>query len=287
MSMRYCVLGATGTLGSEIIRQLYASHDEVEIVGISRNEMRQKQLKERFPRLQMIIADIRDQEAMCMHLDNFDAVFHTAALKHLDILEHNPEEALKTNTLGTINVANSCIKNYIPYCVFFTTDKAVAPANAYGMSKGLAEKILWQKNRSQCITRFKAFRWGNVLASSGSAYHSFLHTLKTENKVHITNMGMTRFWITIEEAVKFMLSSYRTASDSEAMLPRMKAAKVTDFVKAIAMKHGIEHYDLELVGMRPGEKIHEDIRYMEEIQETISSDVYDTYTLDELIGLLP
>lgn len=287
MNRRFCVLGVTGTLGSEIVRQLYESEHDIEVVGISRDELKQKQLKQRFPRLQTIIADIRDQEAMCMHLDNFDAVFHTAAYKHVDVLEHNPEEALKTNTLGTVNVANSCIKNYIPFCVFFTTDKAVASINAYGQSKALAEKILLQKNRSQCITRFKLYRWGNVSGSRGSAYHSFLHTLQTERKAFITNMEMTRFWITIEDAVRFMLTTYRTASDTEAMLPRMKAAKVTDFVKAIAMKHGIQDYSLELVGMRPGEKIHEDIRYLEEIQETISSDVYETYTIEELIGLLP
>jgi UDP-N-acetylglucosamine 4,6-dehydratase len=205
-------------------------------------------------------------------------VFHCAALKHVDTLEMNPEESVKTNVIGTMNVADAAIAERVRYVVFSSTDKAVFPVNAYGMSKGLSEKILLRRNRTQTTTQFSVFRWGNVVGSRGSVIPVFAQTLQTQGKAFITHPEMTRFWIRISEAARFMIARYRSADG--VMIPPMKAARVVDVITSVGRALNLEKTDVEVIGIRPGEKIHESL------SEGLHSDEAPRMDRDELDTLV-
>lgn len=259
--MRVVIFGGTGTLGTETIRQLLEFPHLKSIVSVSRDELKQKQMagKLKDPRLTFHIADIRDADATLRSIpDGTDLVFHFAALKHVDMGEKFPVEFIKTNTLGTVNVANASIDKNVSYCILSSTDKAVDPINAYGMTKGLAEKILFSLNDTpNCPTRFSVYRWGNVFGSRGSAIEAFRASLSQRQEVDLTHPEMTRFWIRIEDAVRFMLSTYPSASRTGAMIPPIKCCKLTRIIDEIAQCLGVLNYQVNNMGMRPGEKIHE------------------------------
>lgn len=256
--MRYVILGGTGTLGRTLIRELL-KQDDVTVVCFSRDELKQKETEAQFrdSRLSFKIGDIRDAGAVAMAMAGADVVFHVAALKHVDSMQANPEESVKTNILGTMNVAHAAVALGVPHVVFSSTDKAVSPVNVYGHCKAISEQILLNLNETQSKTRFSVYRWGNVVGSRGSAIHSFAKTLKEERKVYLTDWNMTRFWIRIEDAVRFMLETYQQSSG--IMVPIMKSAPVVDMVQAIAEIVGVPSYDVVITGMRPGEKVHESI----------------------------
>jgi UDP-N-acetylglucosamine 4,6-dehydratase len=278
--MKYLILGGTGTLGRALTKALLASEPNCLITCFSRDELKQKDLAAELkdPRVSFTLGDIRDASTLWQAMMGVDTVFHVAALKHIDSLESNPEESVRTNILGTCNVADTAIRANVKHVVFSSTDKAVDPVNVYGMSKGISEKILLNRNKSQSITRFSVYRWGNVLASRGSALHYFAKTLKTEGKAYVTSPDMTRFWIRIEDAVAFMLNTYQTASG--IMVPVMKSSYVTTMVEAIAALSGVPIYSTVLTGLRPGEKIHESI-----LPDLSSSDG-PFYTVSELQELV-
>lgn len=255
--MKVVVLGGTGTLGRALTERLLEDPGN-EVVCFSRCELKQKQMEADFrrnPRLSFKVGDIRDARGLARALRGVDAVFACAALKHVDTLEANPEESVKTNILGTINIADACEQGGVKYCAFSSTDKAVEPINVYGMSKGISERILLARNGGQ--TRFSVFRWGNVLFSRGAALHKFFETLEKERTAYVTDLEMTRFWIRIEDAISFMLANYQTAQGVQ--IPPIKAAPVTDIIRAIAEVLGIgaDGYAIRVIGVRPGEKLHE------------------------------
>lgn len=255
--MRALILGGTGTLGQELTRQLLDRGYSVRI--FSRCELKQKEAAERFKGQDVTfrIGDIRDRDAVTCAMHGIDVAFHCAALKHVDILEANPEESVKTNVLGTINIADAAIAQKVRHVAFSSTDKAVAPVNAYGMSKALSEKILLNRNRVQTETLFSVFRWGNVIASRGSVIPLFAKSLKTEKRAYLTHPDMTRFFIRIDDAVKFMIDKYRSADG--VMIPPMKATRISNVIAGVC--RAIDLHDAEIIvsGVRPGEKIHESI----------------------------
>lgn len=257
--MRYLILGGTGTLGQALTHELLAQQETKSVVCFSRDELKQKDVSSQFkdPRMSFILGDIRDPSTLWQAMTGVDTVFHVAALKHIDVLELNPEESVRTNIIGTCNVADGAIRAGVKHVVFSSTDKAESPVNVYGMSKGISEKILLNRNRLQSGTKFSVYRWGNVLGSRGSVIHSFAKTIRESKTAYVTDPDMTRFWIRIEDAVKFMTRTYQTSNG--IMVPDMKAARVTDMAVAISRCLDDDRVRLEVTGLRPGEKIHESI----------------------------
>jgi UDP-N-acetylglucosamine 4,6-dehydratase/5-epimerase len=223
--MKAVIVGGTGTLGHELIRQLYNSCSS--IVSVSRCELKQKELKDEFPKVVTVLGDIRDKQSLLKPFKNADVVFHVAALKHIEVMEENPEECIKTNVIGTLNVCDAAEEAGVKRVVFSSTDKAVLPINIYGMAKAVSEKIMLSRGHI-------VYRWGNVANSRGAATHYFKRAIENNEPVNLTHPDMTRFWIRIEDAVKFMIDTYKTASG--IMIPNIR---ITD--------------------LRPGEKLHESI----------------------------
>jgi UDP-N-acetylglucosamine 4,6-dehydratase len=280
--MKYLILGGTGTLGQEITRQLLKKQDTETITCLSRDELKQGEMKRKFSdqRLRFVLGDIRNYDSIWSHFHNQDVVFHVAALKHVDILETNPEESVRTNVLGTMNSIDACVTAGVRTLAFSSTDKAVDPVNVYGMCKGISERLLFQKEFT------KTFRWGNVIGSRGSAIHSFAKTLKEENTAYITDPKMSRFWIKIEDAAAYMIdiATDRFISASKVFIPPMKAAKVTRIIASVARVLGVTDYALMKTPIRPGEKIHE-VLESQHVKEA-SSEKAPQYTdseLDEMI----
>lgn len=277
--MNILVIGGTGTLGRAIIAHYHAA-DHHKISCFSRDELKQQELKKQFPKVNCILGDIRGS---CWPMIDFHIIYHVAALKHIDVLESNVIEALKTNVSGTIKMANYAMQKGVSRCAFSSTDKAVYPINVYGHTKALSEKYLLNLNSAQQVTRFSVFRWGNVLNSRGSVVGAFKKTLLEEGKIYLTHPEMTRFWICIDDAVKFLITNTENSivrSKENILIPPMKSSKVSDLARVLAKKIGVKKFKTEITGIRPGEKIHEDI------DSTTSSLSANKYTDDELSDLL-
>jgi UDP-N-acetylglucosamine 4,6-dehydratase len=278
---RTLIIGGTGTLGKELVTQLSVCRD---ITVFSRDELKQQQMRVEHPRCSYVVGDVRDRQAVynVMLRGNFDEVYLVAALKHVDVIEANPVESIKTNILGTINVAEAAMTLHVRHVIFSSTDKAVKPINTYGMCKGIAERYLLSLNGGH--TKFSCFRWGNVTGSRGAAIHGFVKSLKRSQSVRLTHREMTRFWIPIADAVYFMINNFETAPIDEVIYPYMKSAKVTDVIRVLANLLFIPQYHTEIVGIRPGEKIHEDM--MSSHTSCLNSKNADRFTDEELEDLL-
>jgi len=289
--MRYVIVGGTGTMGKALTKALLTKKDTERVLIVSRGELKQKELRDANPgeyargRLRFVIGDVRDKDAMYEAIDpGVSAVFLCAALKHVDVAEDNPLEALKTNALGVANVAEAAMTADVPHVVFSSTDKACLPVNAYGMSKAWAERYLWAMNRRQVATRFAVYRWGNVLGSRGSVIHDFIRTLETSRSVSVTDPRMTRFWLKIEEAVAFMLSTYRDAAPDRPMIPKMRASSVMELAEATARLMKMTDFEVKVVGIRNGEKLHETIESTHE--KCLRSDTAERFSKEDLEALI-
>lgn len=257
--MRCAIIGGTGTLGQALAYRLISLNHSVSV--FSRCELKQSEMRLKFPSVAFTVGDIRDAEAVKKFLSRgYDVVYHVAALKHVEVLEKNPEESIKTNIQGTINVANACEASNIPVCVFSSTDKAVDPINVYGMSKGIAEKILFHRNSVQSATKYSVFRWGNVVGSRGSAIPKFIKSIQLGEKIKVTDPLMTRYWIKIEDAVDFMVWNQSSAPNDSACIPPMKSATVNDVISALVHVLGKKFVSYDVIGNRGGEKNHEMIQ---------------------------
>jgi UDP-N-acetylglucosamine 4,6-dehydratase len=281
--MRTVIVGGTGTLGKELVRQILERSPEADILVVSRDELKQQEMKRRFPTLAYQIGDVRDSRSLERAFRGADTVYHVAALKHVDVVEANPEEAIRTNIDGTINFAEAAIAAGVRLAIFSSTDKAVLPINTYGATKMISERYLLGLN-GRYATTFLVYRWGNVLGSRGSAVHSFAQTLASEGKAYLTHPEMTRFWIHIRDAVKFMLDTRDIASISRVSIPPMKAAKVTRLIEAVAEKLGVDSFGYEITGIRLGEKIHEQLESNHDF--CIRSDTAPQLTDEELRAMV-
>lgn len=280
------VIGGTGSLGRALLRMISDSLPLTKITVVSRDEHKQADLKRLFPKVDFHIADIRDQASLIPHVSGRDAVFHVAAMKHVDIIERNPAESIKTNIIGTMNVAHACEAGGVKFCIYSSTDKAVDPINTYGYCKALGEKYLFERNRAGSKTKFSVYRWGNVLGSNGSAIPFFIKTLKEEGRAYVTHQDMTRFWIPIDWAVLYMLRTFADASTTEAMIPpNLKAAPILNVIDTLADMLGIDHVELKFIGLRPGEKIHEAM-FSQHSANFLTSDRAPRFSDLELRGLL-
>lgn len=280
------ILGGTGTLGQALIKEISTAWPKTHLTVVSRDEHKQAAMKKRFPKVEYRIGDIRDAGSVTRSFENRDVVFNVAALKHVDIAEENPLESIHTNVEAAALMADLAQIHGVKHFVFSSTDKAVDPINTYGYCKAVAEKVLFNLNQFQKRTKFSVYRWGNVLGSQGSAIPYFAKTLREEGRAYVTHQDMTRFWIPIEWAVRYMLRTLDDAKPFEAMVPpNMKSAKVLDIVRAVAEVVGVKDYGLIFTGIRPGEKIHETL-FSQHSDSYLTSFTADRYTHEELVNML-
>lgn len=274
--MKVFVTGITGSLGTAVTHELLKNPD-IEIIGYSRDEHRQQKfIKD--SRITLVLGDIRDRRRLLEATRGVDIIFHFAALKHVDILEANPEESIKTNITGTENILHAQRINRINRVVLSSTDKAALPINTYGFCKALAEKLVL-RNKSNVVARY-----GNVLASNGSVVPIFIKSLIKNQSVDLTDDKMNRFFIRLEDAAKFVVKSgFESIGGLE--IPDMKSALMTDVVDIVARVLNISDYKTNVVGIRPGEKISECLRAPHE-GKAVFSDTAEKYTGAQLYDLL-
>ncbi len=269
------VTGGTGSFGKAFIEYALNNLDPKRIVIFSRDELKQYEARQRFnddPRLRWFIGDIRDQHRLIRAMHNIDYVVHAAALKQVDTAEYNPFEYVQTNIIGTQNVIEASIDTGVKKVVALSTDKASSPINLYGATKLAADKLCQSANHYAAgyETRFSVVRYGNVMGSRGSVV-PFWEKLAAEGKeIPITDSRMTRFWITLPQAVKFVVESFDLMHGGEVFVPRIPSMKILDLAEAVAP--GAKTHE---IGIRPGEKLHEEMIAADDSRRTISlSDRY-------------
>lgn len=256
---RILVTGATGSWGHELVRQLLHLGPK-EIRLFSRNEFAQVNMKRLFqnhPKLSFYIGDVRDYSSVVDACEEIDFVFHLAALKHVPICEAQPYEALKTNVTGTENIIRACITQGVKKVIDVSSDKAVNPINFYGMTKALGEKLIIHANHKSEQTKFVCIRGGNVLGTSGSVVPFFKELLKDEKNLPITSKEMTRFFLTIHDAIQLLLTAAIDSIGGETFVLKMKACKIVDLAEVMVDNLSKREVSLIDVGIRPGEKLHE------------------------------
>ena len=212
-------------------------------------------------------------------LEDIDIVFHAAALKHVPVIEYNPFEAIRTNVVGSQNIIDACLEENVEKAICVGTDKAVSPLNTYGATKLLMEKLFVSAdnylNKNKHKTKFIALRYGNVLGSSGSVVPFFINKIKSKEKISITDEKMTRFSITMNEALDFILESVEISQGSDIFIPKLRAYSITDLKNAIFSLYGKTQEDV--IGIRAGEKLHETLINFDEIRNTI--DIGNKYVI--------
>ncbi len=259
------VTGGTGSIGSEIVRQLLET-EAAQIRIYSRDEHKQHELQHELPaddRIRFLIGDVRDKDRMDFAFQNVDICFHTAALKHVPFCEYNPFEAIKTNILGTQNVIDLAIKHDLEKVIAISTDKAVNPTSVLGTSKLMMEKLVTAAYfiTGGKRTRFASVRFGNVLSSRGSVLPIWLRQIKNDQPITITDKRATRFFMEIPEAVDLVFSAMEIMQGGEIFVLKMKRKfKIVDFAKDILKKHAPgKKVAIKFIGLRPGEKLHEEL----------------------------
>lgn len=251
--------GGTGSWGHELVRQLL-KYDPKEIRIFSRNESVQFSMKQEFdndPKLHFLIGDIKEKDTLIEACTGVDYVFHLAALKHVPVCEDQPIEALKTNVIGTQNVVDAAIQCKVRRVVYISTDKASSPSNFYGLTKTMGERLIIHANTLDIDTRFVCVRGGNVLGTNGSVIHVFKKQIEEKGKVGITDINMTRFFLTIEDAIKLVFKATFESIGGEIFVMKMPTCKITDLASVLIEASGKENVGMEILGVRPGEKIHE------------------------------
>jgi len=275
-SKNILVTGGTGSFGSEFIKTIISKYNPNKVIVFSRDEMKQYKMQQTFPDngtlpIRYFLGDVRDKERLVMATKNVDIIIHAAALKHITSTEYNPFEAVKTNILGAQNIVEASLKNKVKRVIALSTDKASAPINLYGATKLASDKLFVAANssyRGQKDISFSVVRYGNVFGSRGSVVPFFL-SKKEDQIIPITDEKMTRFSITIDQSVDFVLNSLKRMQGGEIFIPKMKSYKLLDLKEAIAPKNKIQ-----IIGIRPGEKLHEEIVTVSDSLNTIDCGTY-------------
>jgi UDP-N-acetylglucosamine 4,6-dehydratase len=274
------VTGGTGSFGNAFITTIAERYKPKKLIVYSRDEMKQYEMAERFaqaryPSLRYFIGDVRDRDRLEMAMRGVDYVIHAAALKHVPAAEYNPFECIHTNVMGAENVVRAAIRAGVKQVVALSTDKAANPVNLYGASKLASDKIFVAANSlaGSDGTRFSDVRYGNVVGSRGSVLPLFRRLIANGAKsLPITDARMTRFWITLGQGVDFVLSSLALMKGGEIFVPKIPSMKMTDLATAIAP--GVKH---EIVGIRPGEKLHEVMITSDDARNTL--ELADRYVI--------
>lgn len=257
------ITGGTGYFGNAFTEYLITNHKPKKIIIYSRDEHKQEEMAKYFNQycMRFFLGDVRDRERFCLALEGVDYVIHAAALKRVPALEYNPTEAVDTNITGTMNVISCCKTHNIKQAVFLSTDKAVAPANLYGKTKAVAEHLWLTANFNHI--GYNVVRYGNVMGSRGSVLPIF-QKIKEEGKdtYPITHPDMTRFWVNVKQAIDMVMTAL-SSPPGVILIPKCPAFLITDCAKAL-----YNRAKLDIIGIRPGEKIHETLINSSEVRRT-------------------
>jgi UDP-N-acetylglucosamine 4,6-dehydratase/5-epimerase len=251
------ITGGTGSFGRRFIRTVLERYHAAKIVVYSRDELKQYEMAQEFtdPAMRFFLGDVRDRPRLTQALDGIDYVVHAAALKHVPAAEYNPMECIKTNIYGAENVIHAALETGVDKVIALSTDKAANPINLYGATKLASDKLFVAANNivGKRKTRFAVVRYGNVVGSRGSVVPFFRRLISEgATELPITDPNMTRFWITLQQGVDFVLSSFQRMYGGEVFVPKIPSSRIDDLAAAIAP--GLRQ---KIVGIRPGEKLHE------------------------------
>jgi FlaA1/EpsC-like NDP-sugar epimerase len=285
------IIGGTGTIGRGLVKELIKHNPKV-IRIFSRDEYKQFIMQEELSSLEyksfrFLIGDVRDYDRVERAMNGIDIVFNLAAMKHVAACEYNPYEAIKTNVDGMQNVIKAAIYHNIEYVIFTTSDKAINPTNSYGATKLLAEKLVQCANYSKGTikTKFSAVRFGNIIGSRGSVIPLFKKQILEQKRITVTNLEMTRFMMTLKEAINLTMLTVEKSYGGEVFVLKMPVFKLKDLVEVVVeetcKKYSMNFYDIkmEVIGMRSGEKMYEELMTEEE-----SAFAYD---LGEMYAVIP
>ncbi|MCR8679113.1 MULTISPECIES: UDP-N-acetylglucosamine 4,6-dehydratase (inverting) [Campylobacter] len=251
------ITGGTGSFGKKYTKILLENYKPNKIIIYSRDELKQYEMAQEFnsPSMRYFIGDVRDESRLNTAMNGVDFVIHAAAMKHVPIAEYNPMECIKTNIHGAQNVINAALKNGVEKVIALSTDKACNPVNLYGATKLASDKLFIAANNivGPGPTRFSVVRYGNVVGSRGSVVPLFKKLIANGAKeLPITDERMTRFWITLEDGVKFVLKNFARMQGGELFIPKIPSMKITDLAATLA-----PNLPINIIGIRPGEKLHE------------------------------
>ena len=276
------ITGGTGSLGKALTSHILSNHSEIRrVIIFSRDEQKQFQMAQEypihiFPQIRFFIGDVRDKERLTRAFKGVDYVIHAAAMKHVHLAEYNPEECIKTNIGGAQNVVDACLATNVERVVALSTDKACAPINLYGATKLTSDKLFIAANniKGDSPIQFSVVRYGNVMGSNGSVIPFFINKKKEENRLPITDPEMTRFNISLQGGVDMVMHALENAWGGELFVPKIPSYRIMDVAEAIGPE-----CEKPVVGIRPGEKVHEEMI-------TVSDSFY-TYDLGKYYAILP
>ncbi len=265
------VTGGTGSFGRSFIQKILDEFNPRRVIVFSRDELKQHEMRMNgfdHPSLRYFIGDVRDQERLTRAMRNVDIVVHAAAMKQVPACEYNPIEAVMTNVMGARNVIDAALDMKVKRVIALSTDKAVNPINLYGATKLVSEKLFIQSNSYSGPdgTRFSCVRYGNVVGSRGSVIPVFRQQRKT-GKITITDTRMTRFWLTLAQGVRFVIRTLALMHGGEIFVPKIPSMKLTDLARTVAPE-----CEIDLIGIRPGEKLHELLLGEDEARHSLSYD---------------
>ena len=263
------VTGGTGSFGKEFVSDLLKNHDPEKVIVFSRDELKQFEMKVQLgedSRLRYFIGDIRDKDRLMRAFTNVDYIVHAAALKQVDTGEYNPREFILTNIIGSQNVVDAAIDSGVSRVIALSTDKASSPINLYGATKLTADKLFTAANvyGTNSHTFFSVVRYGNVMGSRGSIIPLFKELAAKGMEIPITDKRMTRFWLTLDQAVSFVQEAFREMNGGELFVPRIPSMRITDLATALAPDSTIKE-----IGIRPGEKLHEEMISADDSRRTV------------------
>ena len=276
------ITGGTGSLGKALTSHILSNHSEIRrLIIFSRDEQKQFQMAQefpvsKFPQIRFFIGDVRDKDRLIRAFKGVDYVIHAAAMKHVHLAEYNPEECIKTNVGGAQNVVDACFETNVERVVALSTDKACAPINLYGATKLTSDKLFVAANniKGDSPIRFSVVRYGNVMGSNGSVIPFFINKKNTEGKLPITDPKMTRFNISLQGGVDMVMHALENAWGGEIFVPKIPSYRIMDVAEAIG-----PNCEKPIVGIRPGEKVHEEM--------ITSSDSFYTYDLGKYYVIIP
>lgn len=251
------ITGGTGSFGRQYVRTLLQRYTPKKIIIFSRDELKQYEMQQEFPQdcMRFFIGDVRDRERLLMAMRGVDYVIHAAALKQVPAAEYNPMECIKTNVHGAENVIQAALECNVRRVIALSTDKAANPINLYGATKLCSDKLFVAANNlvGDRLTRFAVVRYGNVVGSRGSVVPFFAGLIKKQaENLPITDPRMTRFWISLQQGVDFVLKNFERMSGGEVFVPKIPSIRITDLAEAMA-----PGMPINIIGIRPGEKLHE------------------------------